>query len=76
MTNREWFPVADAWESLGHVNPEALRHWIRTGIREGWLKPGKHVKPKFPNRKKSAWLVHVAKCQAVDTTKVKARKEA
>lgn len=67
---QEWFSVAEAWQPLGHINAEALRHWIRVGKKEGWLKPGKHIKPKFPNRKKSPWLVHVSRCQQIDTTKV------
>jgi hypothetical protein len=77
MAKKEWFlidePADDdrlAYQVLGHRNAACLRHWIRVGISEGWLRPGHHIKRKFPNRKKSSWLVHLGRCQAVNTSRI------
>ena len=58
------------WEFLGFRNLEALRDWVRDGRKEGWLKPGHHFKFLYPNREKSAIMLHLERCHDLDTTKV------
>lgn len=69
-TTKQWFRLTDhtpdgllCWQALGHKSIFAIRHWIRAGISEGWLRPGKHIKPLYPDRKKSPWLLHLENCQ-------------
>lgn len=65
MLTREWYRTDEVYEILAKKNVEALRHWIRKGKKEGWLKVGKHIKPEYPNSGRVTWLVHLERCQSI-----------
>lgn len=65
MPQQEWYRVADACKPLGFQDSEGLRRWIRLGIKAGWLKVGRHIKPANPKAKRVTWLVHFQRCNEV-----------
>lgn len=69
MPVQVWYRVKDIYEQLGHPNPESLRRWIRTGLKQRWLKIGVHIKPSVPKAKRPTWLVNFEKCNAIGNKK-------
>lgn len=63
MVAQQWFPVNNAWQTLGFKDAEALRRWIRKGKNEGWLRLQYHIKAQYPRAKRVTWLVHIERCQ-------------